>query len=115
MCILVAGIHAPGTDQALRVLATDDFRERPLGGVIEAKINLQAGWIERLYKASFDWQTKPYEVSDVLTNLTDSNLPVFKTYTPAEIDNLSKFVRQFLTADTPSREQRPHRITASVG
>ena len=116
MCILVAGIHAPGTDQALRVLATDDFRERPLGGVIEAKINLQAGWIERLYKASFDWQTKPYEVKDVLNNFTESNLPVFKTYTPAEIDSLSKFVRQFLTAtDTPSREPRAQRSTASTG
>ena len=101
LCILVAGIHAPGTDQALRVLATDDFQEHPLGGIIEAKINLQAGWIERLYKASFDWQTKPYRVGDVLSNLSNcEKFPVFKKCAPESIKSLLSFANLFVDAST---------------
>ena len=112
LCILVAGIHAPGTDQALRMLATNDFRERPLGGVIEAKINLQAGWIERLYKAGFDWQTKRYVISTILSNLVNaSNLPVFETYTLEDIENLKKFVGRFLHADDSHSGVEPRRLT----
>ena len=115
LCILVAGIHAPGTDQALRVLATDDFRERPFGGVIEAKINLQAGWIERLYRAGFDWQTKPYDIGVILANLANaSNLAVFEKYTPEAINNLSRFVGRFLQADdVHSRAELTHLSVAS--
>ncbi|MGH9968812.1 MAG: helix-turn-helix domain-containing protein, partial [Pyrinomonadaceae bacterium] len=115
LCILVAGIHAPGTDQALRALATDDFREHPLGGIIEAKINLQAGWIERLYKAGFDWQTKAYGVDTVLANLADApNLAVFEKCTPEAISNLSKFVAHFVEADTTTGK-RPSSQSAAAG
>jgi len=97
------------------VLATDDFRERPLGGVIEAKINLQAGWIERLYRAGVDWQTEPYDIRVILANLANaSNLPVFEKYTPEAIGNLKRFVGRFLPADdVHSRAELTHLSVAS--
>ena len=95
-CILVAGIHAPGTDAAVRALATNNFKDHPLGGIIEAKLDLDAGWIDRFINASADWQTTRYEVEDVLANLRNpKDHSIFHKCEPGDIEALISFVERF--------------------
>lgn len=96
-CILAAGIHAPGTDMAVRVLATDDtFGEHPLGGVIEVKLDLEARWSERFSNAHFDWQTRKYTIGDMLGKLRNPKAySVLQKCDPDDLRNLKNFVQRF--------------------
>jgi transcriptional regulator with XRE-family HTH domain len=98
LCILVAGIHGPGTDRALYALATENFRERPLGGVIEVRLNLDAGWIERLHTAAWAWQTDPYDIEkDILPRLENpEKQAVLSECAPEAIEHLKVFLRRFI-------------------
>jgi hypothetical protein len=68
--ILVAGLHGPGTAHALRALAEDNFREHPLGGIIEVILSPRDDWPTRFERAHWRWQTLKYDSEKVLTNLT---------------------------------------------
>jgi transcriptional regulator with XRE-family HTH domain len=103
-CILAAGIHAPGTDMAVRVLASNDFKDHPLGGVIEVKLNLDAAWMERLSNATFDWQTRPYSVESLVDNLRQPKThSVFERCEEKDIENLVAFVERFADGSSGSR------------
>jgi DNA-binding XRE family transcriptional regulator len=95
-CILAAGIHGPGTHMAVRLLATDNFKGHPLGGVIEIKLDLEARWSERFSKADFAWQTGSYEVSDLLRKLGRRKPhSVLQDLDPHDFNNLIDFVKRF--------------------
>ena len=45
VCIIVAGIHGPGTAQAVRALAdAKNFRDHPFGGVFEVTLDQFQDW-----------------------------------------------------------------------
>ena len=70
VAIMVAGIHGPGTAHALRALSVHDFRDHPLGGVIEVRIDTKKKpWGDRIHSAWWEWQTQPYDVDKLLRNL----------------------------------------------
>jgi hypothetical protein len=71
LCILVAGIHGPGTAQGLRALSDPVrmFSEHPFGGVFEVTLNPFHAWPKRLEGASFRWQTEPYNAEGILANI----------------------------------------------
>lgn len=67
--VLVSGIHGPGTAHALRALAEDDFREHPMGGVLEVRLDEQKGWPARVVEAGWQWQTRKYEAGGIVSVL----------------------------------------------
>lgn len=75
VCVLVAGIHGPGTAHAMRALAEkkdrhgEGFQDRPFGGVIEVTLDEFKDWPTRFEKAEWEWQTNPYTPEKILTNL----------------------------------------------
>lgn len=71
ICIMVAGIHGPGTAHALKMLAEDNFQEHPFGGVIEVHLDLVTkGWADRFqHPTDVSWQTKPYTPDKIVGNL----------------------------------------------
>lgn len=95
-CIVAAGNRALGTDMAVRVLATNDFKEHPLGGVIEVKEDRSLSWIERLYNANFEWHTKDYTIDDLREILREPEAhSIFEKCDPKDIDNLITFIQRF--------------------
>jgi transcriptional regulator with XRE-family HTH domain len=105
VCVLVAGIHGPGTAHALRALAEDDFLSHPFGGVIEVELNQFDDWPGRFQHASWRWQTKAYDHHKLLNNLK-STLAVkegrpreFENLTDDEIRRCVDFVRQVSQVD----------------
>jgi transcriptional regulator with XRE-family HTH domain len=97
-CILAAGIHGPGTDMAVRVLAKDDFREHPLGGVVEVKLDLEARWSERFSTAGFDWQTGSYTVNEELLGKLRNPKPgsILSECAPGDLKDLTDFIERFV-------------------
>jgi hypothetical protein len=101
VCIMVAGIHGPGTAHALRALAEDDFRDHPFGGIIEVEIDQFEDWPTRFQNASWRWQTKKYDSQKLLTNLKNAltqpnhlRARVFENLTEAEIVDCIHFVER---------------------
>lgn len=99
VCVMVAGIHGPGTAHALRALAEDDFHEHPFGGIIEVELDQFDDWPTRFQHASWRWQTKKYDADKLLANLRsaleqsrDARPRVFKHLTDAEIKECVSFV-----------------------
>lgn len=97
-CILAAGIHGPGTDMAVRVLATDDFKEHPLGGIVEVKLDLEARWSERFSTADFTWQTGSYTVDEeLLGKLRNPKAgSILSKCEPGDLKNLTDFIQRFV-------------------
>ena len=65
VCVSVAGVHGPGTAQALRLLgdrANGWAQERPLGGVIEVGLDSFKDWPARFDEATSDWLTPRYTI-----------------------------------------------------
>ena len=97
-CILAAGIHGPGTDMAVRVLAKDDFREHPLGGVVEVKLDLEARWSERFSTADWEWQTGSYTVNEELLGKLRNPKPgsILSACEPGDLKSLTDFIQRFV-------------------
>jgi transcriptional regulator with XRE-family HTH domain len=99
-CILAAGTHGPGTDMAVRVLATDPdgFREHPLGGVVEVKLDLEARWSERFSTADFEWQTGKYTVNEELLGKLRNPKPgsILSKYEEGDLRGLTDFIQRFV-------------------
>ena len=99
-CILAAGIHGPGTDMAVRLLAnaSENFKNHQLGGVIEVKLDLEARWSEKFQTAGFKWQTADYTVNEALVKKL-ANPPrgsLLSRCEPEELQRLVKFVKRFV-------------------
>jgi len=101
VCVMVAGIHGPGTAHALRALADGDFREHSLGGIIEVELDLYSNnWPTKFQKANWKWQTKAYDANKILRNLRNAlgevrkDGGVFEHLTDAEIEECMSFVEQ---------------------
>ena len=101
-CILAAGIHGPGTDMAVRVLATDDFKEHPLGGIVEVKLDLEARWSERFSTADFTWQTGSYTVNEEFLGKLRNPTPgsILSKCEPGDLKNLIDFIQRFVGVET---------------
>jgi transcriptional regulator with XRE-family HTH domain len=99
-CILAAGIHAPGSDMAVRVLATDNFKDHPLGGVIEVNLDLEGRWSERFSNADFTWQTERYSLDDELMGRLRKPKPhsMLGKCEPADLKSLADFVERFIVS-----------------
>ena len=70
LSVLVAGRSGPGTAHALRTLAVpQQFKDHPLGGVIEVLLDEGENWSDKLQFADTRWQTAPYKASRVVTNV----------------------------------------------
>lgn len=70
--VICAGVHGPGTASAVRALATNAenlFANRPLGGVLEVRLNLDLAWSERIPKATISVQTQEYDSRAVLARM----------------------------------------------
>lgn len=86
VAILAAGIHGPGTVQAVKALAEKDktraFGGHPLGGVLEVQLNEYEQWSDRLENATWRWQTGVYAIGKLIENLA-AGLPEFARHEPA--------------------------------
>jgi len=60
IAILAAGRSGPGTAAALKLLAADNFRQHPLGGVFKVNISTSAPWELRYEHLRPTWDTHPY-------------------------------------------------------
>lgn len=95
VCVMVAGIHGPGTAHALKALAEDDFRDHPLGGIIEVEIDELKNWPDRIQAATWQWQTRPYTTDKLLTNLRNAlqqRSYKFENLTDAEVSGCIAFI-----------------------
>jgi hypothetical protein len=99
ICIMVAGIHGPGTAHAVKALAEDDFRDHPFGGIIEVSLDPFTDWPTRFQQASWSWQTKPYDSEKLLANLkgalmesSETRDRVFEHLSDAEIEKCIRFI-----------------------
>jgi transcriptional regulator with XRE-family HTH domain len=78
VCIIAAGIHGPGTAQALKGLGDkndkngEGFQERPFGGIIEVDLDQFKDWPTRFETATWKWQTKPYTPQTIVTHLAQA-------------------------------------------
>ncbi|MEW6304126.1 MAG: hypothetical protein AB1705_11680, partial [Verrucomicrobiota bacterium] len=86
VAILAAGIHGPGSVQAVKALASKDkkntFGHHPFGGILEIQLNWSEQWSDRLENASWRWQTGAYSVSKLKKNF-EGGLPDFASHEPA--------------------------------
>lgn len=103
VCILAAGVHLPGTMQAIRFLTNPDyhFRERPLGGVLSVSL-LVHQWAERLIKVEHEWSTEPYNTPEGLIEKFSTIRKVGSRppeMTDAVIDNCITFIKQLEFSD----------------
>ena len=88
VCVLVAGIHGPGTAHALRALAEDGFHEHPFGGIIEVVMEqFNVPWPARFQQATWRWQTKAYTAEMLLDNL--ARILELGVQRPAQFERLS--------------------------
>jgi transcriptional regulator with XRE-family HTH domain len=75
VAIMVAGLHGPATAAAVKLLAQKDaFKGRPLGGVFQVYIPIDAPWEERYHHLSPTWDTHEYSLSgysDALTSFIE--------------------------------------------
>jgi transcriptional regulator with XRE-family HTH domain len=78
-CVAVAGVHGPGTAQALKMLGRargEYFAERPFGGVIRVTLDKFKDWPTRFDHATPEWVTPAYtvqELSKLLGRTPDSS------------------------------------------
>lgn len=76
VAIIVGGIHGPGTAHGLSLLSSmrcrQAFQDRPLGGIVEIKLNPHQDWPSVFEKAVAEWQTRPYSVQDVYQHLREA-------------------------------------------
>ncbi len=98
VCIMVGGIHGPGTAHALRALAEDNFKDHPYGGVIEVELDPFKAWPDRFEQAHWKWQTHKYTKVKLLANLQnaieqDPPKTVFSRWTKEEIKDCANFVQ----------------------
>lgn len=95
-CILVAGIHGPGTYSALTLLLEDSFEEHPLGGVFEVHLDPLGAWITRLRNSRPQWQTQRYTIGKIISNLKKENqIDPSSTLKVEEKNRLIAFVERF--------------------
>jgi hypothetical protein len=74
-CIFAAGIHGPGTAQAVRMLGAEHTRwfiERPFGGVMKVNLDLYKDWPARFDEAIPDWVTPEYTSEALCANFAAS-------------------------------------------
>jgi hypothetical protein len=86
VAIFAAGIHGPGTVQAVNALAGKEkgriFGQHPFGGVLEIQLNEYEQWSDRLEHATWRWQTGAYSAGQLMANL-EAGLPEFAGHEPA--------------------------------
>jgi hypothetical protein len=107
VCIMVAGIHGPGTAHAVRMLAEDDFREHPLGGIIEFELNLFKDWPTRFEQAATSrWETRRYTIQELRINFEHAleqpareRTEAFKNLTEQESKGCLEFIRNISGSD----------------
>jgi len=105
--IMAAGRAGPGTAASLRLLAADDFREHPLGGVFRVNISTSAPWERRYESLRPVWETHPYSFEDYPKHLgrlrekTDTTNPPL---TKREIDTVRQLL-DMLKAKDPGGKQ----------
>lgn len=59
VCILVAGLHLPGTMHSLRMLAQcEQFRAHPYGGIVDISIPVGLAWERKLERCKAEWDRK---------------------------------------------------------
>ena len=100
VALMVAGVHLPGTVQALKALAEANFEDRPFGGVIE--VVHPSGQTEDSW---WSWKTPRYSAKDFVATLEDAaspdrrgKHPAFKEWTREEIDNCLPIYQELLEA-----------------
>lgn len=65
VAILAAGIHGPGTAQAVRLLANPaNFAGLPAGGLLQVNTDQDRPWHDLLWEAPWRWLTDPYTYVD---------------------------------------------------
>lgn len=66
LAILVAGTHLPGTMGAVKFLSSpENFRQRPLGGIIRVSIPGALPWPRRVMESRPYWDTPAYTVREL--------------------------------------------------
>lgn len=73
--IFVAGIHGPGTAQALRILGNSkNFESCPYGGIFEVQLNPALEWPARFESALQQWQTRTHYTSESVVRILREHL-----------------------------------------
>lgn len=98
VCIMVGGIHGPGTAHAVKALSSgDNFRDHPFGGIMEIELDPFKDWPTRFQEAHWKWQTEDYTLTKLLTNLQEAlGLPenTVANLSHEEVKNCLEFVKR---------------------
>jgi plasmid maintenance system antidote protein VapI len=86
LVIFAAGRAGPGTAAAVRLLATDDFHDHPLGGVFKVNISSEAPWELRYEQLRPKWETYNYTLDDFDKEL--ESMPSKRGLTKEEVTEL---------------------------
>lgn len=66
LAVIVAGTHLPGTMGAMKLLSNpENFRQRPLGGIIRVYIPGSLPWPRRVVESRPYWDTPSYTITEL--------------------------------------------------
>lgn len=97
--ILVAGVHLPGTLQAMSLLSkpSEAFKSHPLGGIIAVNL-LSPEWGDRVMQALPEWSTESYDNPAALIahflNLKSRSEEIPLEMTDEVVDDCIEFIKE---------------------
>ena len=106
VCVLVGGLHLPGTMLGLNLLSKPErFKAHPFGGVYQVNMD-NLSWEEKIDKAGVDWDRNAVEPPDEAAAI-DNGLQTFKhglTPSRKELDETRAFLVELLRINSSSTE-----------